>query len=249
MGLGSGIPDRGSKRHRIPDPDPQHCFNVYAVYHTVPIVMFLIYFFWREKKKYFLELANMLGPNPPPTPTEKVANIPLLQPPPAHARSHRTSPVVGGPVTRTTSHLQDAAPLSSVAQGGQNSQRPTRPSGSGAASSSARSPDKNKTAHVRPFVQNTARPGIGDIRGASANWRPLTDGRVDLLAGQRQQLKQFDPEARPTANRLDESFGSNHSGASGDIYGRREGNSGARYLITVSFSLLVLNLWANVANS
>jgi hypothetical protein len=171
----------------------------------------------------------MLGPNPPPTPTEKVANIPLLQPPPAHARSHRTSPVVGGPVTRTTSHLQDAAPLSSAAQGGQNSQRPTRPSGSGAASSSGRSPDKNKTAHVRPFVQNTAGPGIGDIRGASANWRPLTDGRVDLLAGQRQQLKQFDPEARPTANRLDESFGSNHSGASGDIYGRREGNSGARY--------------------
>jgi hypothetical protein len=27
---GSRIPDQGSKSHRIPDPDPQHCFKQWS---------------------------------------------------------------------------------------------------------------------------------------------------------------------------------------------------------------------------
>ena len=188
----------------------------------------------------FLELANMLGPNPPPTPTEKVANIPLLQPPPSHSRPHRSSPqaVASSPIRNSSgsSHHQEAAPAFSTTMAeGQTNLRPPRSlnSSSGSAASSTRSPDKNKTAHVRPFSQTTSSgqaAGMGDVRGASANWRPLSDtGRVDLLAGQRQQLKQYVHDTRP-GHRLDESFGSNHSGgSSSDTYGTREGLTTARW--------------------
>jgi hypothetical protein len=182
---------------------------------------------------YFsLEMANMLGPNPPPTPTEKVANIPLLQPPPAHSRSHRTSPQLGAASNNFSRQSVAASPVSSaaVAPAGQSNMRSVHlsNSSSGSGASSTRSPEKNKTAHVRPFSQTATQPaGMGDVRGASANWRPLTDGRVDLLAGQRQQLKQYGPNGRPS-QRLDESFGSNHSGGSSDTYGTRDGNSGVR---------------------
>merc|ERR1719427_2548729 len=37
-------------------------------------------------------MANMLGPHPPPTPSAKVANIPLLQPPPPSHKNPRASP-------------------------------------------------------------------------------------------------------------------------------------------------------------
>ena len=62
--------------------------------------------------------------------------------------------------------------------------------------------------------------GIGNVRGASSNWRQLntgsgatggggeqTDRRIDLLASQRIQLNEYNSVAR-----LNESFGSNHSG-------------------------------------
>ncbi len=65
--------------------------------------------------------------------------------------------------------------------------------------------------------------GIGNVRGASSNWRQLNTGggatggggdqaerRMDLLASQRIQLNEY-----TTVARLNESFGSNHSG---DIY-------------------------------
>jgi hypothetical protein len=170
----------------------------------------------------------MLGPNPPPTPTEKVANIPLLQPPPSHSRPHRTSPQMG--VASHFSRMPEASPVSSTsaAPAQQSNTRPAHLSSS-SSGSSTRSPEKNKTAHVRPFSQtpHTQAAGMGDVRGASANWRPITDGRVDLLAGQRQQLKQYVPNSRP-GHRLDESFGSNHSGGSSDTYGTREGNGDVR---------------------
>ena len=62
--------------------------------------------------------------------------------------------------------------------------------------------------------------GIGNVRGASSNWRQLNTGggnqggddagrRVDLLASQRTQLHEYN-----TGPRLNESFGSNHSGKS-----------------------------------
>ena len=71
---------------------------------------------------------------------------------------------------------------------------------------------------------------MGNIRGASANWRPLkTAGRVDLLAGQRSQLQQCAGEPVRPANlestRLNESFGSNHSS---ETYGSRETYGTAR---------------------
>ncbi len=41
MGLGSGIrekpvPDPGSKRHKIPDPDPQHCQSATKHQYCIP---------------------------------------------------------------------------------------------------------------------------------------------------------------------------------------------------------------------
>merc|ERR1719509_694179 len=48
-------------------------------------------------------MANMLGPNPPPTPSAKV-NIPTLQPPPAAVRQ-RTSPRKARPASGASSRL------------------------------------------------------------------------------------------------------------------------------------------------
>ena len=84
---------------------------------------------------------------------------------------------------------------------------------------------------------------MGNVRGASGNWRTLATGgtavaaggamsmavpRVDLLAGQRSQLKEFGrsgTQDRPQDPRLNESFGSNHSGS--ETYGSREASAGA----------------------
>jgi len=151
--------------------------------------------------------ANLLGPNPPPTPSIKVANIPVLQPPPPTTRPPRTSPL-----------NRSASSLSRHNRSGDSSD------------GSHRSPEKS-TAHVRPFNKAESQgssAGIGNVRGASANWRPLSTsgagaGRVDLLAGQRTQLQEFNrgPErSQDAAARLNESFGSSHSGS--DTYGTRE---------------------------
>lgn len=107
---------------------------------------------------------------------------------------------------------------------------------------------------MRPFIQTETRDsaagaasgrsesmanrseGMGNVRGASANWRPLNmggagGGRVDLLATQRTQLQHFsgEGEAGRTANvesaRLNDSFGSNHSS---ETYGSRETYGTAR---------------------
>ena len=172
----------------------------------------------------FSENANLLGPNPPPTPSLKVANIPVLQPPPPSVRPSRISPL-----PRTSPHPRSSSAMS-------------RHNRSGDSSDSTRSPEKN-TAHVRPFSQtdpHTGSEGMGNVRGASANWRPLnTTGRVDLLAGQRTQLQQFTKASDRThpqsytqdGARLNESFGSNHSSetyGTRDIYGTRDtyGTSG-----------------------
>lgn len=74
---------------------------------------------------------------------------------------------------------------------------------------------------------------MGNVRGASANWRQLnTTGRVDLLAGQRTQLQQYNRKERNQTQqqshdpaRLNESFASSNSGS--ETYGTRE-NYGTR---------------------
>ena len=150
--------------------------------------------------------ANLLGPNPPPTPSLKVANIPVLQPPPPSTRPPRTSPL-----PRSSSSL-------------------SRHNRSGDSNDSAgRSPEKN-TAHVRPFTAETRVEGMGNVRGASSNWRPIsTTGRVDLLAGQRNQLQHYSRSSlgaqAQQQQSLNESFGSNHSS---ETYGSREQYGTAR---------------------
>lgn len=185
-------------------------------------------------------MANMLGPHPPPVSTEKVANIPILQPPPSNSRPPRSTSQIEA-ASRNSLRLHASPPLS-AAQASRSERSPNSSLLSAPAPSASRSPDKNKTAHVRPFVQNSGTgpsAGMGDVRGASANWRPLTgaDGRVDLLAGQRQQLKQYDAEPRSSSSssRLNDSFGSNHSGGGGGniTHTRGEGTSGARYWLSI----------------
>ena len=137
-------------------------------------------------------MANMLGPNPPPTPSAKV-NIPTLQPPPAAVRQ-RTSPREARPVSSASSRSGNARPAS-----GASSRLNTS---IGSDSGSGRTPEKARTAHVRPFVQAEGAaggsPGMGDVVGAAGSWRPLGGGRADLLASQRSQLGRYDEgEAAP----------------------------------------------------
>jgi len=151
-------------------------------------------------------MANMLGPHPPPTPSAKVANIPLLQPPPANSRNTRTSPtqpVVGGARQRASprQESEQAVRPGSSSSGGRpgSSSSNTRPASRGSSSSArppsadmGRTPDKNRTAHVRPF-QHSEGVRMGDVKGASSGWRSLNtaSGRPDLLAAQRSQLGRY----------------------------------------------------------
>jgi len=171
-------------------------------------------------------MANMLGPHPPPTPSAKVANIPLLQPPPANSRHSRTSPtqptqpVLAGARQRGSPRQEaDQAGAQPVRPGSSNSGgRPgssssnTRPASRGSSINArppstgpgrppsgdmGRTPDKNRTAHVRPF-QHSEGGRMGDVKGASGGWRSLNtassqqgSGRVDLLAAQRNQLGRY----------------------------------------------------------
>ena len=151
-------------------------------------------------------MANMLGPNPPPTPGMKV-NIPLLQPPPQTGARQRTSPRQDGGrplsscgavgVTRPTSRAgqnSGSSPNQRLNSSG-SSQRLNTSGGSEGRREEAR------TAHVKPFVatersqgQGPAHSqGMGDVMGAAANWRSLAGagGRTDLLAGQRSQLGRY----------------------------------------------------------
>lgn len=196
-------------------------------------------------------LANMLGPHPPPTPSAKVANIPLLQPPPPSNRATRTSPTQppqSAGARQRTSPRQDT--VQAVRPGSSNSggrpgssssiTRPTSrgssslrtPSSSGARPPSAggvrppsvagseTTPDKNRTAHVRPFQHNEG-GRMGDVMGASSGWRSINTasgqqgGRVDLLAGQRTQLGRYtEGTTDPGQEREQEMYGSRSAGRS-----------------------------------
>ena len=132
-------------------------------------------------------VANMLGPQPPPTPSMKVSNIPSLQPPPANPAS-RTSPGHGGARPRSSPRQEVTARPSSRSSGGRPGSR---------ASSRQESEGEVRTAHVKPFKhQETGGAGkMGDVLGATSGWRSLNmprgPGRVDLLAGQRSQLDRY----------------------------------------------------------
>eukprot|EP00092_Neocalanus_flemingeri_P001373 GFUD01001465.1.p1 GENE.GFUD01001465.1~~GFUD01001465.1.p1 ORF type:complete len:847 (+),score=320.04 GFUD01001465.1:275-2542(+) len=111
-------------------------------------------------------MANMLGPGPPPTPSAKVANIPLLQPPPPSTRNPRTSPSQqtspqATTVRQRTSPRQDptqqARPDSSHSSGRPSSSSSNRPASRG--SSSTRPPSSSGT---RPLSTGGARPPSGE---------------------------------------------------------------------------------------
>lgn len=191
-------------------------------------------------------MANMLGPHPPPTPSAKVANIPLLQPPPSNSRNSRTSPtqpiqpgLVGTRQRSSPRQEVDQTGIQTVRPGSSSSGgRPgssssnTRPASRGSSSSlrtpsngggrppsvdTGRTPDKNRTAHVRPFQHNEG-GRMGDVKGASGGWRSLNTassqqqgGRVDLLAAQRNQLGRYTESGR---EREQEIYGSHSTGRS-----------------------------------
>jgi len=195
-------------------------------------------------------MANMLGPHPPATPSAKVANIPLLQPPPSTNRNSRTSPtqsaqnVTGARQRRSPRQEQSqeagqpVRPGSSSSSGGRpgSSSSNTRPASRGSSSAArppsagggrppsaagsdlGRTPDKNRTAHVRPFQHNEG-GRMGDVKAASSGWRPLTTassqqgGRVDLLAGQRSQLGRYNEgSTEPVQEREQDIYGSRSIG-------------------------------------
>lgn len=156
-------------------------------------------------------MANMLGPNPPPTPGMKV-NIPMLQPPPQSNSRQRLSPRQEAP-RQEVSRQEVPRPSSSSS----NRSNP-RPGSAGStrlntsfgseSGSSGRTPEKNKnTAHVRPFQHSEtgsgANIGMGDVMGAASNWRSLagTTRNSDLLAGQRTQLGRYEENSGHGANR------------------------------------------------
>ena len=159
-------------------------------------------------------MANMLGPNPPPTPGMKV-NIPLLQPPPQTGARQRTSPRQDGGrplsscgavgVTRPTSRAgqqrrnSGSSPNQRLNSSGSSQSRLNT---SGGSDQGRR--EETRTAHVKPFVASERSQGpahnnqgqgqgMGDVMGAAANWRSLAGagGRTDLLAGQRSQLGRY----------------------------------------------------------
>lgn len=116
--------------------------------------------------------------------------IPVLQPPPQQRRSTpqpNMQAAVARPSSRTSRPTSRASTQHNTSGG----------SLEGGAVGKNRTPDKNKTAHVRPFHHDENQPRIGDVRGASANWRPLITGRpqtnvqVDLLEAQRTQLGRY----------------------------------------------------------
>ena len=144
--------------------------------------------------------ANMLGPAPPPTPSNKVSNIPSLQPPPPNSR-----------ISPNSSHSAHggARPRSSPRQE-QVSSSQVRPGSSGSGNSGGRPDTDTKTAHVKPFHHQSPNRGnmgspnrgnMGDVKSASAGgWKTLSTqkpagaaaARVDLLAGQRTQLDRYE---------------------------------------------------------
>ena len=178
-------------------------------------------------------MANMLGPNPPPTPGMKV-NIPLLQPPPQTGARQRTSPRQDGGgsrplsscgavgVTRPTSRGAAAQRRNSGSSPNQKlNSSGSRLNTSGGSDQGRR--EETRTAHVKPFVaiersqggqSQGQQQGMGDVMGAAANWRSLAGagGRTgDLLAGQRSQLGRYT------------------DGAGGEVNNQRSQGGGARY--------------------
>ena len=169
-------------------------------------------------------MANMLGPNPPPTPGMKV-NIPMLQPPPQTGARQRTSPRQDGGgrplsscgavgVTRPTSRTgqqqrrnSGSSPNQKLNSSGSSSQSKLNTSGG----STEGRREETRTAHVKPFERsqgsahnNQGQQGMGDVMGAAANWRSLAGaagGRnTDLLAGQRSQLGRYNPDGGEGGN-------------------------------------------------
>ena len=123
--------------------------------------------------------ANLLGPQPPPTPGSKVASIPSLQPPPP---SGRGPPAHGGARPRS-SPRQDQPP------------RPvSRQEPAGAAVNVVKPIQREARAPSQPG--NSAR--MGDVMSASTGWRTLSTQRpgtrVDLLASQRSQLDRYEQQ-------------------------------------------------------
>ena len=131
-------------------------------------------------------VANMLGPQPPPTPSVKVSNIPSLQPPPSNPTA-RTSPGQGGARPRSSPRQEAAARPTSRSSGG-------RPVSRGSCRQEEEA--EVRTATVKPFKHQAESGGkMGDVLGAASGWRSLNmqrgAGRVDLLASQRTQLDRF----------------------------------------------------------
>merc|ERR1719237_778384 len=115
-------------------------------------------------------MANMLGPNPPPTPGIKV-NIPMLQPPPQTGTRQRTSPRQDGGrplsscgavgVTRPTSRAgqqqrnSGSSPNQRLNSSGSSQSKLNTSGGSEGRREEAR------TAHVKPFVASEGRNAHG----------------------------------------------------------------------------------------
>ena len=171
-------------------------------------------------------VANMLGPQAPPTPSLKVANIPSLQlpPPPANPAAVRSSPGSQGGARPRSSPRQEVgtgARSVSRASGGSGGRAGSR------ASSRQETEAEARTAHVKPFhhqAEPPVTPGkMGDVIGAAASsgWRSLSlhsqkgqQARVDLLASQRTQLDSF--RGRPEEAQS-ESFGTTRGTSSNAV--------------------------------
>ena len=142
-------------------------------------------------------VANLLGPQAPPTPSLKVSNIPSLQPPPSKPAAVRSSPGSQGGARPRSSPRQEAG------AGGGGGRPVSRGSGGrpgSRASSRQEGEAEARTAHVKPFHHQAESPGkMGDVIGAAASsgWRSLSlntqrgAGRLDLLASQRTQLDSY----------------------------------------------------------
>merc|ERR1719400_339182 len=183
-------------------------------------------------------MANMLGPNPPPTPGMKV-NIPLLQPPPQTGARQRTSPRQEGGrplsscdnvgVTRPKSRSDQQANTGSSPNPKLNSSNSSQRLNTSGGSEGRR--EEARTAHVKPFVatersQGPAHSqGMGDVMGAAANWRSLAGagGRTDLLAGQRNQLGRYTDGREDSSQRSQGGGGRYNEGESGS--GNRGGTN------------------------
>ena len=200
-------------------------------------------------------MANMLGPNPPPTPGMKV-NIPLLQPPPQTGARQRTSPRQEGGrplsscdnvgVTRPKSRSGQQANTGSSPNPKLNSSNSSQRLNTSGGSEGRR--EEPRTAHVKPFVasersqgggraQGQQQQGMGNVMGAAANWRSLAGagGRTDLLAGQRNQLGRYTDGREDSSHRSQGGGGRYNEGESGN-----RGGTNAMEINKVTITSIVL---------